>query len=165
MTIQIPLTQGKTVTVDQSDADRADVKWHAIKDKNTFYAVRNVARPGGGWTSERLHRVIMARMLGRPLERREHVDHINRDGLDNRRENLRLASNRENHCNRRNQGASEHPGVSWHKATRKWRAQIRINGRQRHLGSFTCELDAAEAYRRAGLVRRPFLKETTCQIY
>jgi hypothetical protein len=143
--------------VRDADADLADVRWQAQKAPHTFYAVRTVVP---GRATERAHRVIMARILGRPLERHEHVDHIDHDGLNNQRENLRLASHRENHCNRRpGISTSKHPGVSWYKPTGKWRACIRLKGKWTYLGYFASETEAADAYRRAAadIVREEFL--------
>jgi hypothetical protein len=143
--------------VDDEDADLADVRWNAARDRNTFYARRNTARYGKR-TTEYMHRVIMSRMLGRPLQRHEQVDHVDHDGLNNRRSNLRLASNRENLCNRRPGASSKYPGVS--RKGGKWEARIRCGGRQKRLGYFTSESEAAEAYRLAaeGMVRKDFLE-------
>jgi hypothetical protein len=94
-----------------------------------------------------MHRLVMN--APRKLE----VDHINGDPLDNRRSNLRLASHAEN---LRNQGlqrsnASGYKGVSWSALAGKWRAQIRVNTRQVHLGLFATAREAALAYDAAAL--------------
>ena len=76
----------------------------------------------------------------------KHVDHINHDKLDNRRENLRVASHSLNARNKRKREgcSSQYPGVS--KANKKWKAQIRIKGHLKSLGTFAEEEDAAAAY-------------------
>lgn len=77
------------------------------------------------------------------------VDHINGDPLDNRRENLRLATPSQNQANgtKRAGATSVYKGVSWHKKARKWRATIGIgNGKQQHLGFYRTPQMAALAY-------------------
>lgn len=148
--IQIPLTQGKFTFISPQDADLAGMRWCAIKNKNLFYCLRAM-QGHQGTKNMRMHRLIMQRMLGRELERREFVDHINGNGLDNRRENLRLATNSQNLANK---GApisntSGIKGVSRH--GKKWQAKIKGDGRQIHLGLFVDILDAARAYNEAAL--------------
>ena len=74
------------------------------------------------------------------------IDHIDRDKLNNRVNNLRLVSQRENQSNRQTQGSSKYVGVSYHKSTGKWVVKIMIDGEQNTLGLFEKELDAHNAY-------------------
>jgi hypothetical protein len=76
------------------------------------------------------------------------IDHRNREGLDNRKSNLRLATRSQNNCNRGRlkDGSSKYRGVSRSKKRRKWRAGINYNGIYKHLGFFENEEDAARAY-------------------
>jgi hypothetical protein len=74
------------------------------------------------------------------------IDHINHNTLDNRSCNLRLADNRLNQSNRDQVTSSKYTGVCWDKPTKKWRAQIRIDGRLHNLGLFEVEEEAYEAY-------------------
>jgi len=92
------------------------------------------------------HRVAMALMLGHWDF--EYVDHINGDKLDNRAENLRHCSNAENlrNLSPRKGGYSKYKGVSWNKGNAKWVASICVDGRNKHLGVFDNEQDAAHAY-------------------
>lgn len=97
----IELTQGQTALVDERDwHDLKQFKWHAYWSVNTksFYAVRTI-REDGTKSTERMHRRIMRLGIG---DRRQ-VDHQDHDTLDNRRSNLRIVTNRENHENLRNQ--------------------------------------------------------------
>ncbi len=76
------------------------------------------------------------------------VDHINCDGLDNRRANLRLATRQQNKCNSRpraRRGTSRYKGVWWDKERRKWRAAVGYNGKTKHLGAFDNDIEAAKA--------------------
>ena len=79
------------------------------------------------------------------------VDHINNNKLDNRSCNLQLITQRENSSkdNFRRKTYSKYIGVCWRKDTQKWIANIRINGKTKHLGYFTDELEAAKAYKSA----------------
>lgn len=79
------------------------------------------------------------------------LDHINMDRSDNRIANLRLATRSENMRNRGAQGNNKtgFKGVHWHAASKRFRAQIQINGERRCLGLFTTAEEAAAAFRRA----------------
>jgi hypothetical protein len=77
------------------------------------------------------------------------VDHINGNGLDNRRANLRICTTAQNTANSRKTArvtSSRFKGVTWHKARRKWSAQIMVDGKHFGLGNFTDEVEAAKAY-------------------
>lgn len=144
MTTQI--TAGKSaVLVDDADADLAAHTWYVT---TTGYAVRHAPRPWHG--TIRMHRVIMRRILGRDLERWEVVDHINRDRLDNRRSNLRLATNSENMFNadRPRHNTTGYKGVYRNSAGCRlpYQAAITVNRRKIYLGSFADPREAARAY-------------------
>ncbi len=82
------------------------------------------------------------------------TDHRDHDGLNNQRFNLRPVTHAQNSANRLKQHApasSRYKGVTWHAQRAHWRANIRVNGKLRHLGSFTSEEDAARAYDIAAL--------------
>jgi hypothetical protein len=81
------------------------------------------------------------------------VDHINRDTLDNRRKNLRIASRLQSNANRGSHqgGTSKFKGVSWYKRSQRWAAQIQVDGKKIHLGRFGNECVAAIAYNKAAL--------------
>ena len=145
--MEIKLTKGKVAIVDEIDADLARHNWRC---NSKGYAVR--------WRDrgklELLHRIILARILERELRSGEYVDHINGDKTDNRRENLRLATNTQNNANvgkRKGTYSSEYKGVSWYKPTKKWRARIVVNYKTIHLGLFPDEMDAASAYDEAAM--------------
>lgn len=78
------------------------------------------------------------------------VDHINHNGLDNRKANLRPATKSQNTINKpykKKKGAhSKYRGVTWQKSINKWQAQIRAKGNPRVIGYFEDEIEAAKAY-------------------
>jgi hypothetical protein len=91
---------------------------------------------------ERLHRRVLS--LGDGDSRQ--VDHRNRNKLDNRRANLRTATNAENRQNQGSQaGSSRYRGVTWDKSREEWMAQAQLAGKHFHLGRFRSEKRAAEA--------------------
>jgi hypothetical protein len=144
----IELTQGYVATVDAEDYDRlidgpkwqARIDYHADGGVRTVYAKRNVRRADGTWTTQRMHSAL--------LPDASLVDHIDGDGLNNTRANLRPASGAENQRNasRRRDNTSGFKGVSWDKREGKWRAYIHADGRQRHAGHHADPQTAARAY-------------------
>jgi len=142
MAKQIPLTRGYVAIVDDDDFDEvSQYKWHAVTKGGFPYAVRGVGkRPNRGKVS--LHRVLLNAPDG--ME----VDHRNGDTLDCRRENLRLATHRQNAANRTltPQSRSGFKGVYWYARDSRWAAQIRVAGTKMFLGYFEFAEDAARIY-------------------
>ena len=140
---KIQLSQNFIVLVDDSDYDRViKFKWYAKYDKRAkrWYVRRNKTKHQ---TYQMLHRFI----LDAPSNMQ--VDHINNNPLDNRKENLRLATNTQNSRNsvKPSNNSSGYKGVYWNKAAKKWHAQIRIdNGKRLYLGLFSDVKDAYTAY-------------------
>lgn len=142
---RIPLTQGKFAIVDDEDFDWLNQwKWYAARRGKVYYAVRGI-RIKGKRHGIQMHRLILEPPLG--LE----PDHINNDGLDNRRANLRLCTRSQNRANSRKQPncSSRYKGVSWNKRGRHWTAYITTNYKRRHLGCFDDEEQAAAIYNAA----------------
>ncbi len=143
---RIPLTQGLYAWVDPEDYDALDrYKWHATQGRTTFYAQRKAWDPVmRKEVTIKMHRQILP--VGAGLV----VDHINRNGLDNRQANLRSATRSQNVCNRqragRTGGHSSFRGVTWHKGMNQWFARIGVKGQAIPLGYFEDEIDAALAY-------------------
>lgn len=131
---EIFLTQNKVAIVDDEDyAELSKHKWLACQKQDRWYAKRTSK-------SIYMHRVIM----GNPAQE---VDHISGDGLDNRRCNLRLANRSQQLCNTRlrRDNKSGVKGVDWFKPKGKWRARVKIYGKEIHLGYFKNIQDAVEA--------------------
>lgn len=140
--------------IDIVDGDLAQSNWCVTgvkKSNKPKYAIRK-AEP----KNELMHRVIMERILGRSLQDGECVDHINGDGLDNRRENLRLASILQNNWNMRKstRNTSGYKGVSYDKTRNKYRATIAVNGKTKDLGRFDTAEAAFDAYKKATIEYR-----------
>jgi HNH endonuclease len=99
-------------------------------------------------TRLRMHRLIMRCTKG------TEVDHIDGNGLNNQRANLRSCTHQQNSFNNHREidgKTSQFRGVCWNKSRNRWRPTITVNGRQRYLGLYLSEMDAAAAYDRAAL--------------
>jgi hypothetical protein len=134
--------------VDDKDYDRVmKMNWCVVKYKHTFYAMRAVL-VDGKYVFTRMHRFIIKAKSG------EYVDHIDHNGLNNQRSNLRICTNKKNTWNSRSMGvhSSRYKGVSWDKRRGNWSSDIHPNGKHIYLGAFKKEEDAAKAYNEAALI-------------
>ncbi len=137
-TRRIPVTPGRFAIVDAADYDKlSKYKWWTLCHHNTAYAV---TLHKGKYLY--MHRLVMDAPTGLV------VDHIDHNGLNNTRKNLRLCTAKQNLYNRRPQkgGTSKYKGVSWKAQNRKFCVKIAYEGKQYHLGCFTDEKEAARAY-------------------
>lgn len=129
--------------VDDEDFERVSKhNWYIYKAGNV-YAATNIKYKAVNRRHRRLciHRLITGFKV---------TDHINGNGLDNRRSNLREVTVHQNTMNRRGKaGVSKFKGVYWKKETSKWCARIGINYKRIHLGYFQSEIEAAKAYNTA----------------
>lgn len=150
--IRIPLTRGYFATIDDIDSDLAALKWYAFVAKKKVYAARKIKRNRVTQTIF-MHKTIMERMHGEHLPVGLEVDHMNSNGLDNSRQNLRLATKQEQRRNslRRSDNTSGYKGVIYIKDRNRWFACIHMDGKPIGLGEHpTAEL-AAIAYNHAAL--------------
>ncbi len=141
---RIPLTQGKFAIVDPEDYEElARFKWFAMRSRRGLYAIRMVKASDGSRKKIRMHRAILDVPQGK------FIDHINHNGLDNRRANLRIVTNLQNSWNKRKQKgnySSQYKGVSWSKRVGKWHTEIYCRGTKIFIGYFDDEKTAASAY-------------------
>jgi len=142
---KIPLTHGQFAKVDPEDYIwLSQFNWYHKPSKTTAYAIRSVK-----WNKKKKD-IYMHRLL---INTPAHLfcDHINHNGLDNRKQNLRNCTKKQNSANSRSlaKSSSKYKGVSWSKRRKKWAAYITSEGKQRHLGYFEKEVEGAKVYDRA----------------
>lgn len=138
----VSLTRGYEAIIDIADIGLVEgFNWHAADGR---YAVRNMTR-GGNRVLISMHRAIICAPTN------VEVDHINGNGFDNRRANLRLASRLENARNlrRSRRNSSGYKGVSWNERDKGWQAYIHLGGRNKNLGLFATPEAAHFAYTEA----------------
>jgi hypothetical protein len=148
---RIYLGEGDWTLLDQDDFYKyGKFSWSLGGFKKNFYAVCGIKNKDGDFELVRMHRLMM-----NPPPKRV-VDHRNGDGLDNRRDNLRIATKAQNAFNnrKRKNATSKYLGVYFRKNTGKWVASIRYRRRKIRLGNFVNEIDAAKAYDRAAIKYR-----------
>jgi len=140
----ISLTQGLFAQVDDEDYESLNqYKWCALKDNHTFYAVRALPRKNGKQKMNKMHIEIMG-FKG--------IDHIDHNGLNNQKSNLRKANQSQQVSNtRKTRGTSFYKGVCWHKQGKKWKSSIGYANKSIFLGLFNNEIDAAKAYNKKAI--------------
>lgn len=144
--IQIKLTRGLHAAIDAEDYQLISLhKWRV-----------NASRDGKLYASATINGklTLMHRYLKGATDRKTQIDHIDNDGLNNRRNNLRVCNHSANNCNKGviKSNTSGYKGVSWHKRSRKWEAYIAKDSKKTTLGYFTEVKEAAKAYNGAALV-------------
>lgn len=142
---EIPLTKGRVAIVDDDDYARiSSHKWYVCETRGiALYAARKEKLTNGKRKMILMHREI--------LDIDGEIDHINRNGLDNRRSNLREATRQMQTQNRMGKRASSslYKGVSltiFKSGNKRWKAQYRKDGKTVHIGYFGSEEEAARAY-------------------
>ena len=136
----IPNKHNKEIIVDDEDYDRVmEYKWLTVERPNTYYAQMTRKHD-----RQYLHRFVLGLVSGDGKQ----VDHINGNGLDNRKSNLRLADHKQNGANTTNRikSATGYIGVYHHHYGTNFIARIRANGKKKHLGCFDIADAAARAY-------------------
>jgi hypothetical protein len=138
----IPLTQGQFAIVDADIFEFLNQwKWLAQRKGQRFYAMRTTQKHEGKRRNIRMHMVINHASDNRI------TDHINGNGLDNRRCNLRSVTLSQNQWNAGSRGgSSKYKGVSWHTRDKAWRVKIKVDGNIISLGQYKTEEEAALAY-------------------
>jgi len=138
-TIEIPLTRGKVALIDIEDYERvSQYRWYAnLFSENWYAATKGLDHK----TTIMLHRFILN------PKPEEEIDHINHNGLDDRRCNMRIATHQQNMMNiEKIYGSSKYKGVCWDKRINSWRCEIGSRINRVWIGRFFNEEDAARAY-------------------
>jgi hypothetical protein len=124
-----------------------------LADKDGYILVRVKEHPyANQYGYVREHRLVMENKIGRFLKKTEIVDHINGVTNDNRIENLRICSHKENTRNSTTKSVnnkSGYKGVSWDSSRKRWQASIKVNYKSIGLGRFDSIFSAAKAYNEA----------------
>ena len=135
---EIKLTRGLVALVDDEDYEFLSQRhWYAAKRKKTYYA-RTDKMVNWKTTKTYMHRLILNTPKGMQ------TDHIDHNGLNNQRHNIRICTNTQNRRNVSSHGRSKYLGVSFN--GKHIRAQITIGDKYIHLGYFKTEEDAARAH-------------------
>lgn len=140
MSYRLSLTNGHEVILDSEDFDTfGRFKWSGLCKDGRVYARRSAPGLGGKQITVLLHRAIMGNPPG------VFVDHINGNTLDNRRENLRVASRGQNRVNSKlnKDNASGYTGVMWHRRDKRWIARVTCEGVKHEKGGFSTAEEAA----------------------
>lgn len=142
----IPLTQGKFVVVDADDYGwLSQWKWRAMFTEGKWYAIRDEKD-----TEDKREFILMHRLIMETPKRLK-TDHVDGDGLNNCRHNLRNCSNSQNMHNRGRpkNNTTGYKGVNFYKRTKRYRATIQVEGTGKHLGYFNTAKEAAMAFDKA----------------
>jgi hypothetical protein len=143
MVKEIELTQGYKALVDDEDYPKlSKYKWHVLKSHGNLYARTNVGKG--------LHRLLpLMHTLILNTPKGKVCDHIDGNGLNNTRNNLRICSTIENHwhqCHKKKESVSNYIGVYWYPRSSKWVTSIGVNGIRYFIGYYDREELAAHAY-------------------
>lgn len=149
--VEVDLTSDKIGLLSLDDEDLAKCNWNAmhitigLRD-DLYYMARSNNRK-----VQFVHVIIMQRILGRELNKDEQVDHIDRNGLNNKRDNLRVATRVQNRMNSGKRKSRDKPPTSQYKGVhlingKYWCSRITINKKRIVLGYFKNEIEAAKAY-------------------
>jgi len=136
----LPISGGQQVLLDDGDFEAlSKFRWTAQKRKHTFHAARYE-----GKKYVYMHRLLVSAGPG------EQVDHKDGNGLNNQRDNLRVATRAQNQMGYRHDCVQRGSrGVYWHKAAKKWMARLVHNQKGVYLGLFNNKADAQQAYNEA----------------
>ena len=140
--MEVPLKHGKILLFDDRDWAAATlISWYAVEQRGRWYVLAHDPGKPSGAAKLRFHRFVLDAKPG------QGVDHVNGEGLDNRRANLRLCGDALNQQNTGPRGGgSQYKCVAWSAAKRKWQVALRFGGRGHFVGYFDGEEAAARAY-------------------
>jgi hypothetical protein len=142
---KVTLTKGFGAIIDAEDVDIViSYNWQTGGNERCRYAQRGI-RFQGSRSTQMMHRLIMPTSAGLM------IDHIDGNGLNNKKSNLRIVNNAQNQMNQsmRSNNRSGFKGVSFASGSKKWKAQIEHNGSVEYLGLFQSAQLASAAYEAA----------------
>ena len=140
---KIPLTQNKLASIDNEDFELiSQYKWCVSKKHSISYAITSAIK-NNIKTTLKMHRLIM-----KIVDPKIQIDHVDGDGLNNQKLNLRICTSQQNQRNRQKNkvSSSKFKGIWWDKRVKKWQVSIQIGKKRKHLGYFHNEIEAAKAY-------------------
>lgn len=143
---RIALSKGKFAIVDyEMAAALRNISWAAVNTNRQKWYARGQVKSGSIYKNLYMHRYIMELSLGRVLDPREEIDHIDGNGLNNQISNLRLASHKENTWNHaKHTENSKYLGVRYESRYKTpWRAGMMVDAKFIQLGNFATEEEAA----------------------
>lgn len=141
----IALTQGKNAIVDSTDYDWLNQwNWYAIKPMHVWYACRKIAKSDKDYATQPTKTIYMHAVICGV----DDPDHKDRDGLNNRRSNLRACtrSDQLHNIGKARRNTSGFKGVTWDKKREKWKVGLACNGKYMNLGRFASKEEAARVY-------------------
>lgn len=138
--LKIKLTQNKFCVIDLEDYLKVkDFKWSANKAGNTFYAFTTAYLASNKKKNILMHRLLISG---------DEIDHVDGNGLNNCKSNLRNCTRSQNIMNsiKRINCSSKYKGVSFNKHAKKWGCRIKFSGSCKHIGYFDSEIEASNVY-------------------
>lgn len=124
-------------------------KIRVLRESSNGYLRCNLSKNGTTKTHQ-IHKLVAIAFLNhKPNKHKTIVDHIDNNRTNNNLSNLQLISQRENASKDRKNGSSDLVGVTWHKATGKWQANIYAYHRYNYLGVYKTQQEAKKAYDKA----------------
>lgn len=142
----VELTKGQFTLIDDIDSDLAIYSCNAKYDKDRDKYIARISIDGN---KAYLHRIILGRILGVSLTSTQEVDHVDGDTLNNRRSNLRLATHSQNNVNKGVSPLNKLGIKGVRKQGNKFRARIKVKGKEINLGSYDTADEAYEAFAEA----------------
>jgi len=146
--MEIRLSPTKVTIIDDEDFELIkDFKW--CFDGRYAYRRQHIRMEGRKQISQKIYLHKLLNQTPKGFD----TDHINMDKLDNRKSNLRSSTRSGNEANKPKKAgcSSQYKGVCWFKLRKKWKAEIRCNGKGNHIGLFDSETEAALAYNEKAL--------------
>lgn len=150
MTKELVLSGKEKVSLVDDDIYESLLEWNWCFDGRYVYRRQHIRMEG---RKQIVKKIYLHKLINQTPQGFD-TDHIDGNKLNNTRANLRTTTRSQNNANqRKTRGTSKYKGVHWHEHTGKWKAEIKMNGKAKHLGLFDSEEEAAQAYNNAAELR------------